>query len=73
MNGKSRKNKSWDDLNRSIPQPPTFYKDQYGYSYVWTEPSNFPEEAPDRIEKKDGRVLKRLIIGKTIHCYDEVK
>ena len=70
MNGEREKNKSWDDFNRTIPFPHIFYKDQYGRTYCWTEPSNFPEEAPDRIEKKDGRILKRIVIDKTIHCYD---
>ena len=71
MNGERDKIKSWDDLNRTIPLPCIFYKDQYGRTYCWTEPSSFPEEAPDRIEKKDGRVLRKLLIDKTIYCYDE--
>lgn len=60
MNGKRKKNKSWDEVDRHIIKPYIFYKDQYGRSYVWTEPSKLPEEAPNRIEKDDGSVLKKI-------------
>jgi len=59
MNGESKKVKSWDESNRYIPIPYTFYKDQFGCTYCWTESSSLPEEAPDRIEEKDDRVLEK--------------